>query len=82
MSHQVLFTRDILDEFINEAILTEDEAFILRTRVNGWSRQQQANELNISVQSVDRLIKRMKTKYDRVAEKNAHFPTRAHKGAY
>ena len=82
MSHQVLFTREILDEFINESMLTEDEAFILRTRAKGWSRQQQASELNISVQSVDRLIKKMKIKYDRVAQHNAYFPTRERKGAY
>lgn len=82
MSHQILFTRNILDEFIKEAMLTKDEEFIIRTRVAGWSRQQQASELNISVQSVDRIIKKMKIKYDQVAEKNAHFPTRAHKGAY
>ena len=67
MSHQVLFTREILDEFINESMLTEDEAFILITRIAGWSRQQQASELNVSVQSVDRIINRMKNKYDKVA---------------
>lgn len=82
MAHQVLFTRKILDDFIHEAMLTKDEEFIIRTRALGWSRQQQANELNISVQSVDRIIKKIKTKYDRVAENNTRFPIRAHKGAY
>ena len=82
MSHQVIFTREIVDEFIKEAMLTEDEIFIIKTRVSGWSRQQQANELNISVQSIDRIIRRLKNKYDKVAENNTKFPARKHKGVW
>ena len=82
MSHQVLFTREILDAFVKEAMLTKDEEFIVRTRAKGWSRQQQAFELNRSIQSIDRMIKKIKIKYDKVAEHNTQFTKRERKGVY
>ena len=76
MSHKILWTRSMLDEFVKEAILTKDEEFIVRTRAAGWSRQQQAFELNRSIQSVDRMIKNIKVKYDNLAKHNEKFPAR------
>lgn len=82
MSHQVLLTREIVDEFVREAMLNDDEELIIRTRAAGWSRQQQAMKLNVSLQSVDRMIKRLKTKYDNVAKNNDKLPERKSKGAW
>lgn len=76
MSHKILWTRSMLDEFVKEAILTKDEEFIVRTRAAGWSRQQQAFELNRSIQSIDRMIKKIKVKYDNLAKHNEKFPAR------
>ena len=66
----------MLDEFVQEAILTKDEEFIVRTRAAGWSIQQQAFELNRSVQSIDRMIMKIKVKYDNIAKQNERFPAR------
>lgn len=76
MSHKILWTRSMLDEFVKEAIMTKDEEFIVRTRAEGWSRQQQAFELHTSLQSVDRMIKKIKLKYDNIARQNERFPAR------
>ena len=76
MSHKILWTRSMLDEFVQEAILTKDEEFIVRTRAEGWSRQQQAFELNRSVQSIDRMIKKIKVKYDNIAKHKERSPAR------
>lgn len=76
MAHQIDWNRTIMEEFINEAILSEDEENILRTRVAGLSRQQQAMELNMSLQSIDRAIRRIKDKYDKVAEYDKILPKR------
>lgn len=76
MAHQVAWNKRIVDEFIKEAMLSEDEQLILTTRVAGLSRQQQAIKLNMSLQSVDRITRKLKDKYDKVAEYDNLLPKR------
>lgn len=66
MTNQVPWNKIILEEFINLALLTKDEEMILRTRIYGWTVREQADKLNMSVSSVNRIIKRIKNKYDDV----------------
>ena len=56
MSKQVPWNKIILEEFIRIGGLTETEEIIMRTRVKGWSRVKQADELGMSIASVDRAI--------------------------
>lgn len=76
MSKQILWNKKILETFISEALLTEDEEIIMRTRVAGWSRLQQAEKLGISLGTVDRIIKSCKIKYDNVQKDNPDLPKR------
>lgn len=76
MAHQVPWNKLIVEEFVQQAMLTEDEEMILRTRVVGWSRLQQADKLGMSTQTVDRIIKRLKQKYDNVAKYSPLLPPR------
>lgn len=76
MAHQVSWNKRIVDEFIKEAMLSEDEQLILTTRVAGLSRQQQAIKLNMSLQSVDRITRKLKDKYDKVAKYDNLLPKR------
>ena len=64
MSHQVIWTRKILDAFIAEAALTSEESEIMETRVAGMTRTQQAFYFNTSVSRIDKIIARLKIKYD------------------
>ena len=64
MAHQIPWTRTLLEEFIKEGMLTEDEETIMRTRVAGWSIVKQAAELNISRATVCNYIRKLKDKYD------------------
>ena len=66
MSHQVPWTKKLMEDFIEEGMLTDDEAFILRTRVKGWTVTQQALELHKSESTVHKMIRKIKIKYDRV----------------
>ena len=66
MTNQVPWNKIILEEFINLALLTKEEEMILRTRIYGWTVREQADRLNMSVSSVNRIIKRLKNKYDDV----------------
>lgn len=76
MAHQVPWNKIIVETFIEEAMLTEEEEWVLRTRVAGWSRTKQAMELKMSVSTVDTIIKRLKKKYDRVQKTNPLLPPR------
>lgn len=74
---QVIWTKKVLEDFIELAMLTEEEAFIMRSRVKGMTVTQQAMELNKSESSVHRMINQLKKKYDAVqAEHPDRFPPR------
>lgn len=75
MAHQVPWTKVILEEFIEQALLTEDEEKIMRTRIAGWSRTKQANEFGMSISTIDKIIHKLKKKYDRImTESNNTMP--------
>lgn len=76
MSHQVPWNKIILETFVEEAMLTKEEEWIMRTRVAGWSRTKQAMELNMSTANVDKIIARLKKKYDKISKYNALLPPR------
>ncbi len=66
MSKQVPWNKIILEEFIELAMLSSDEEHIMRTRIAGWSITKQAMTFGMSESSVNRIIKRLKVKYDAV----------------
>lgn len=68
MTHQVLWTKTIVEEFIKEAMLSDEEEFILRTRAKGWTVTQQAEALHCSVDTINKKIALLKKKYDKVQE--------------
>ena len=77
MSKQVVWTHDVMTNFIKMALLTEDEIFILESRVKGWTVTQQAMKLNKSESSVHRSINLLKKKYDIVQKEHPDmFPPR------
>ena len=75
----IVWNKIILDEFIKLAILTETEEKILRTRIAGWSRAKQAMEFNMSISTVDCLIKMINQKYDMVQPYSDILPKRKKK---
>ena len=46
MTNEVIWTKIVLERFIEQANLSEDEEIVMRTRAAGWSRTKQAMELN------------------------------------
>ena len=76
MTNQVPWNKIILEEFINLALLTKEEEMILRTRIYEWTVKEQADRLNMSVSSVNRIIKRLKNKYDDVEKFSTILPPR------
>ena len=76
MSNQVIWGKLILETFIREGCLSKEEEWIMRTRVAGWSRTKQAQELHMSLSSLDKHIAILKKKYDAAAKLNPLLPPR------
>lgn len=76
MAKQICWTKKIVETFIEEACLTKEEQDILCTKVTGLTISKQAEKFNISVGKVNRVIKRLKWKYDNVQKYCKDLPVR------
>ena len=61
---QILWTRKLVDTFIKEGMLTEEEKEVLLLRVKGYTISETSELMNISDSKVNRIIRRLKIKYD------------------
>ena len=64
MTKQILWTKPVLEAFIKEGNLNSRQEFIIRTRAKGYSIVKQAQELNLSVDQVNKEIAILKKLYD------------------
>ena len=77
MSKQVMWTDKLTEEFIKRAALSDDEAYVMRSRARGYTVTQQSLHLNKSVATVHRMIATLKKKYDAVQKEYPNeFPPR------
>ena len=70
MAHQVIWTKDTLDKFVEYGNLSDLEAEIMRTRIAGWTQTKQADHYNISLSTLSRMIKKLKVVYDTVQQQH------------
>lgn len=64
--HQVEWTAKKTEFFIEKGCLSEEEAYIMRSRVRGATVTEQALHLHKSEISIHRTIRKLKDKYDEV----------------
>lgn len=86
MSHQVYWTRVILEAFLEESGIKDriemgDEKAILldgimRTRVANWSIVKQAQEFNVSVETINKYTRELKDLYDETEKMSFILPPR------
>lgn len=76
MSKQVPWNKIILEKFIELAALNEEETKIIQTRVAGWTITKQAIEFGMSESKVNKIIARLKVKYDNVQALDPTLPPR------
>ena len=76
MTKQILWTKQILETFIKEGNLNKRQEFIIRSRVKGYSIVKQAQELNLSVDQVNKEIAILKKLYDATQINNEILPKR------
>ena len=83
MSHQVKWTRRITDLFVYAAQLNDLERQVLETRISGMSIRQQAYYFNVSESTINRIVQRLKQKYDVVQKEYPDdLPVRQKKSVY
>ena len=76
MTRQVLWTRTVLEAFINEGNLNRRQEYIIRTRVKGHSIAEQAIHLHLSVDQVNKEIANLKKIYDMTQAHSKVLPPR------
>lgn len=76
MTRQVFWTEKVLNAFIKEGNLNERQAYIMRTRAKGYSIIAQAEELNLSVDQINKEIAQLKRIYDAAQEHSDILPPR------
>lgn len=59
----VPWNRVILEEFVSLAILSPEEEKLIRTRAAGWSQVKQALDLNVSLATITRMIRKLRAEY-------------------
>lgn len=77
MSKEVLWTKQLLHDLYDYALLTEDEQYIMESRIKGIPVSIQAEHLCCSKSTVERAISKIKKKYDAVQKEHPDkFPPR------
>lgn len=66
----------VVNEFIRIAHLTDDEKEVLLLHVDGKSRVSISTKTNLSLATVDRIIKSLKMKYDYAQRESDILPPR------
>lgn len=74
---QVKWTKQVMELFIEKAMLSDDEIYILKSRIKSTPVSAQADFLGYSESTVHRMISKMKKKYDTVQKEYPDiFPIR------
>lgn len=76
MSREVVWTKAVVDAFVDEACLSEEEELIIRSRAKGWTRTKQSIQYNMSIRKIDYIIHTLKTKYDEAQKYSEILPKR------
>lgn len=66
MFAKLILTKSMVEGFIINGCLNYEDAQIVKLRTARWSREKIAEEMHISVSTLDKKIKRLKDVYDEV----------------
>ena len=64
MFSKLILTKTMIEGFIINGCLTYEDAQIVKYRMARWSREKIAEEMHISVSTLDKKIKMLKDVYD------------------
>lgn len=75
----IVWNKILLEEFLSIATLTEIEEKVLRSKLAGYTISQQADIFNLSVSSINRVLKSIDEKYDDAEKYSFILPSRKKK---
>ena len=76
MTKQIIWTKAVVEAFIDEGNLNARQEYIIRTRAKGLSIVEQAQHLNLSVDQVNKDIATLKKIYDVTQKYSEILPER------
>lgn len=76
MTKQIIWTKAVVEAFIDEGNLNARQEYIIRTRAKGLSIVEQAQHLNLSVDQVNKDIATLKKIYDVTQKYSKILPER------
>ena len=76
MTKQIIWTKAVLEAFIEEGNLNPRQEYIIRSRAKGLSIIEQAEHLNLSVDQVNKDIATLKKIYDITQKHSKILPER------
>ena len=76
MTKQIIWTKAVLEAFIEEGNLNPRQEYIIRSRAKGLSIIEQAEHLNLSVDQVNKDIATLKKIYDITQKHSKILPGR------
>lgn len=77
MANQIIWTRQLLNDLYEYAVLNENEQYLMESRIKGVPVSIQADYLCCSESTVHRMISKIKKKYDVVQKQHPDkFPPR------
>lgn len=76
MTKQIIWTKAVVEAFIEEGNLNSRQEYIIRTRAKGLSIVEQAEHLNLSVDQVNKDIATLKKIYDVTQKHSDILPER------
>lgn len=77
MAKQVKWTKQLTEDFIEFASLSDEEAYLMRSRVKNVPISIQSEYIGCSISTTNRMISRLKQKYDAVQKEHPDkFPPR------
>jgi len=76
MTKDIIWTKAVLETFIEEGNLNQRQEYIVRTRAKVYSIPKQAEELHLSVDQVNKDIAEIKRIYDAVQINSQILPPR------
>ena len=76
MTKQIFWTKAVVESFIQEGNLNKRQEYIIRTRSIGYTISKQAEELNLSVDQVNKEIAELRKKYDATQKHSKILPPR------
>ena len=72
----IVWTKDIFNEFVSRAMLSDEEIAVVEASIKGHSQIKMSIELNMSLTKINTILRRCRVKYDAAQKESNILPER------